>query len=73
MKVYRPDYVVDGTTGFLVDKDTELPEKLDLLIRQPELRRAMGQAAEAHTQRFDWDVIAAQWQEAFEQAAAGRR
>jgi glycosyltransferase involved in cell wall biosynthesis len=73
MRVYRPDYVVDGSTGFLVESDAELAERLDLLIRQPELRRAMGDAAVAHAQKFDWDVIAMQWQEAFERAVARRR
>jgi glycosyltransferase involved in cell wall biosynthesis len=73
MQVYRPDCVVDGTTGFLASADGELSEKLDLLIRQPELRRAMGNAAIAHAQRFDWDVIAGKWQEEFEQAVAKRR
>jgi len=73
MKIYRPDYVVDGTTGFLAESDAELSERLDLLIRQPELRRAMGEAAIAHAQKFDWDVIARQWQEAIEQAVARRR
>ena len=73
MKVYRPDYVVDGTTGFLVDTDAELSERLDWLIRQPGSRRTMGAAAVAHAQKFDWDAIAKQWQEAFEQAVARRR
>jgi len=73
MKIYRPDFVVDGTTGFLVDTDDELAGKLDLLIRQPELRRAMGEAAIAHARKFDWDVIAKQWQDAFERAIAMRR
>ncbi len=73
MQVYRPDCVVDGMTGFLASTDGELSEKLDLLIRQPELRRAMGDAAIAHAQRFNWDVIAGKWQEEFEQAVAKRR
>jgi len=73
MKVYRPDYVVGGTTGFLADTDAELSERLDLLIRQPELRRTMGAAAIAHAKNFDWDAIAKQWQEAFEQAVARRQ
>jgi glycosyltransferase involved in cell wall biosynthesis len=73
LKVYRPDYLVDGTTGFLANSDAELSEKLDLLIRQPELRRRMGEAAAAHARKFDWDLIASQWQEAFEQAVARRR
>jgi len=73
MQNYRPDYVVNGTTGFLVDNDSKLSEKLDLLIRQPELRRSMGEAAAAHARNFDWDVIARQWQDAFENAVARRR
>ena len=72
-KIYRPDYVADGVTGFLVSTDQELCEKLDMLIQQPALRRAMGESAALHAKRFDWDVIAGQWQEAFEQAVARRR
>jgi glycosyltransferase involved in cell wall biosynthesis len=73
MEVYRPDYVVSGATGFLVDNDDALAEKLDLLIREPQLRSSMGEAAVAHTQKFNWDVIARKWQQAFEEAAAKRR
>ena len=73
MEIYRPDYVVNGTTGFLVENDDELAEKLDLLIRDPQLRISMGLAAIAHAQKFDWDIIAAKWQQAFEEAAAKRR
>jgi glycosyltransferase involved in cell wall biosynthesis len=73
MGVYRPDYVVNGTTGFLVDNDDELAEKLDLLIREPQLRRSMGEAAVAHAHKFDWDVIAKEWQHVFEEAVARRR
>ena len=72
MKIYRPDYVVNGVTGFLVETDDELTEKLDLLIRQPELRRHMGEAAIAHAQKFDWDIIAQQWMDALERAVANR-
>ena len=73
MQVYRPDYVVDGTTGFLANADDELSEKLDALIRQPELRRTMAKAAAAHAQKFDWDGIAKNWQDALEQAVAKRQ
>jgi glycosyltransferase involved in cell wall biosynthesis len=73
MEVYRPDYVLNGTTGFLVDNDDVLMEKLDLLIRDPQLRISMGAAAVAHARKFDWDVIARKWQQAFEEAAAKRR
>jgi glycosyltransferase involved in cell wall biosynthesis len=73
MEVYRPDYVLNGTTGFLAGDDDELKNKLDLLIREPQLRISMGVAAVAHAQKFDWDVVAAKWQQAFEEAAAKRR
>jgi len=73
MRTYRPDYVVNGTTGFLVETDNELAEKISLLIRDPELRRTMGQAAIEHAKKFDWDVIAKQWQDVFEQVVAKRR
>ena len=73
MRTYRPDYVVDGVTGCLVDADSELSVKLGELIHQPELRLEMGKAAAAHSEKFDWDIIARQWQEAFEQVVAKRR
>jgi glycosyltransferase involved in cell wall biosynthesis len=73
MKIYRPDYVLDGTTGFLVETDNELAEKLDLLIRRPEIRRAMSAAAIAHAKKFEWDDIARQWQDVFERAVRNRR
>jgi glycosyltransferase involved in cell wall biosynthesis len=73
MEVYRPDCIVNGTTGFLVGTDCELAEKLDLLICHPELRRTMERAAVDNAQNFDWDVIAGKWQTAFEQAVSKRR
>jgi glycosyltransferase involved in cell wall biosynthesis len=73
MNIYRPEYVVNGKTGYLVDSDDELDDKLGLLITQPGLRLAMGEAAVAHSRNFDWDHITLQWQEAFEEAVAKRR
>jgi glycosyltransferase involved in cell wall biosynthesis len=43
------------------------------LIQRPDLRRTMGEAAQLHMQKFDWDIVARQWQDVFEQAAAKRR
>ena len=73
MKIYRPDYVIDGSTGFLAENDDELAAKLDLLVAQPEKRMSMGRMAIAHSRNFDWDVIADQWQRAFEKAVERRR
>jgi glycosyltransferase involved in cell wall biosynthesis len=73
MNVYRPEYVIHERTGFLVATDKELGAKLELLIRNPQLRKSMAEAAVSHAQQFDWDVIARQWEEAFTQAVAKRR
>jgi glycosyltransferase involved in cell wall biosynthesis len=73
MKIYRPDYVVDGVTGFLAETDEDLSERLERLIVQPGLRQAMGKAAVAHVTKFDWNTIVRCWQDAFEQVVAKRR
>jgi glycosyltransferase involved in cell wall biosynthesis len=66
MNAYRPDYVIDGRTGFLVESDDELQERLDLLLRDASLRRSLAQAAAQHAAKFDWDRIALQWHDIFE-------
>jgi glycosyltransferase involved in cell wall biosynthesis len=73
MNVYRPDYVVNGETGFLIESEEEITQKLDCLIARPELRQSMREAAIAHAGKFDWDVIAVQWQQVFREVVARRR
>ena len=73
MRLYRPDSVVNGTTGFLADNDAELSRGLSELIQNPTLRRSMGRAAAEHALRFDWNVIASRWAEAFEKVVAERQ
>jgi len=72
MNVYRPDYVLNGDSGFLVESDDELAEKLDLLLRDASQRQSMSRAAALLSLNFDWDRIALQWQEVFESVAARR-
>lgn len=72
MNVYQPDYVLNGETGFLVESDAELAQKLDLLLRDPGLRRSMSHAAALHALKFDWDHITLEWQEVFETVTAKR-
>jgi len=72
MNLYRPEYVLNGESGFLVESDAELAEKLELLLRDPNLRRSMSRAAALHALEFDWDRIALQWQEVFEAVTARR-
>lgn len=73
MNIYRPEFVIDGKTGFLAESDEDLSRSLDTLIEHPELRISMGQAAAIHSQKFDWDEITLQWQDAFKDAIAKRR
>ena len=72
MNLYRPDYVLNGESGFLVESDAELAEKLELLLRDADVRHSMSRAAALHALKFDWDRIALQWQEVFEAVTAKR-
>jgi glycosyltransferase involved in cell wall biosynthesis len=73
MNIYRPDYVVNGKTGFLADSDPDLFQKLDFLIGDSKRRQAFGEAAVAHAKKFDWDAIASQWLEVFEEVVTRRQ
>jgi glycosyltransferase involved in cell wall biosynthesis len=69
---YKPETVVDGESGYLANNDEELLERLGQLIAHEDLRRAMGQAARAHSERFDWDLITRRWEEVFVKLVAER-
>ena len=73
MSSYQPDFVVNGKTGFLVESDDELQQKLDVLLTHPNLRRSMAQEAVMHARQFDWDVMTAGWQEVFQKVMAIRQ
>lgn len=47
-----PDYIQDGVNGFLAETDEAWVEKLSVLIKNPELRQKMGQAARETIQRY---------------------
>jgi len=70
---YRPDYVRNEETGFLVNSHEEMNKKLDLLLSDAELRCKMSAAASDHARNFDWDKIAQRWQEVFQQVVAKRQ
>jgi glycosyltransferase involved in cell wall biosynthesis len=73
MNIYRPDFVVDGVTGFLAESYQEFAGKFELLAQSRELRRQMGRAAVAHVQQYDWDAITKIWERAFEMTVERRR
>lgn len=56
-----PEIIVDGETGFLVPpgNDEALAERLVQLLKNPELRRRMGNAGRARQERqFTWKKVA---------------
>lgn len=65
MNCYRPDYVMNGETGFLLESDQEIADKLQLMISNSALRYEMAAAAFQHSRKFDWDRIAEQWMAVF--------
>jgi glycosyltransferase involved in cell wall biosynthesis len=73
MNLYRPDYVLQGETGFLAESDAELSQKLDLLLRDSALRQSMARAAARHSRKFDWDQISDLWIEVFRNVVAERQ
>jgi glycosyltransferase involved in cell wall biosynthesis len=73
MEKYRPDYVVSGETGYLVKSESELSDKLGLLLSDHELRLKMSAAAARHALQFDWDKVTRDWESVFVEAAAKRR
>jgi glycosyltransferase involved in cell wall biosynthesis len=71
-KDYQPETAVDGQTGYLGASEDELLGHLAGLIADPGLRRSMGRASRAHSERFDWDLITRRWEEIFERLAPRR-
>ncbi|HZP16774.1 MAG TPA: glycosyltransferase family 4 protein [Terriglobales bacterium] len=66
---YAPETVVHGVTGYQASSDEELYKFLQALLQNAELRRQLGMAGRSHSQKYDWNVIAAQWGEAFTEMA----
>jgi len=69
---YETPSVVDRVTGFQVKTNEEMMQALDRLISDAPLRQHMGQAARKHVERFNWDVVGQQWQNAYLEIAASR-
>jgi len=64
-KDYQPETVLDGQTGYLGGSDDEVLDHLSELMANAELRRDMGRASRAHSERFDWDPVVRRWEEIF--------
>ena len=67
---YATPSVVDGISGFQVNTMDEMIEKLGLLINDAQLRESMGEAGRKLTEKFDWDIVARLWQDAYLEIAS---
>ena len=65
-----PEIVLDGETGILVAPNNveELARALQELAQQPRRRDELGAAGLARAQLFDWDALAAQYEEVYRAA-----
>jgi glycosyltransferase involved in cell wall biosynthesis len=73
MNLYRPDFIVNGETGYLVKSENEISHSLDLLLSDNDLRLKMSAAAVKHAANFDWGKVARDWEMAFVEAVSKRR
>jgi L-malate glycosyltransferase len=71
-----PDLIEDGVHGLLVPRrdPTTLAQALHALLRDPERRRAMGEAGrQRRREQFDFDVMVGRLEDLYERLYAGRR
>jgi glycosyltransferase involved in cell wall biosynthesis len=63
--------VEDGRTGLLARSAAELAERIQLILRDPELRDSLGAAALERAHAFTWDACAKRTLEVLEAQVAG--
>ena len=68
------DVIENGVDGFLVeDGDIEqLAQKLVVLMQDANLRKQMGSAAYAHSERYSEERIMKQWTDLFDEVMGGK-
>jgi glycosyltransferase involved in cell wall biosynthesis len=64
--------VEDGRTGLLATDPEDLAGRIQLILRDPELRDSLGAAALERTRAFTWDATARRTLEVLEAQVAGR-
>jgi len=69
---YQTPSVQDGVTGFQVGTAEEMMQALGKLIIDRSLRDEMGKNAREHVEKFNWDIVSQQWQNAYLEIAASR-
>jgi glycosyltransferase involved in cell wall biosynthesis len=67
---YSPETVLEGVTGYQAASEEEIFAHLEKLIHNSELRRGLGRNGRCLSEKYDWRLITAQWEEAFVQAVS---
>jgi glycosyltransferase involved in cell wall biosynthesis len=67
---YSPETVVDGVTGYQASSEESVFAHLHTLIQNAGLRRELGRNGRHLSEKYDWGLITAQWQEVFMQAVS---
>ena len=65
VKPYQ-EYIVHGENGFLVKAQHEWGKYMNLLAKNPDLRREMGEKAKVHASAFTWEGNWQRWEQAYE-------
>ncbi len=69
---YSPETVQHGVTGYQAATDECIFIHLGALLRNPVLRQELGRKGRRLSEKYDWDVITAQWEETFLRLAGNR-
>lgn len=69
---YSPETVLHGVSGYQAASDESIFSHLEELLNNPTLRQELGRNGRRLSEKYDWDVITAQWEEAFTQLAMQR-
>lgn len=69
------DVITDGVDGYLVDEgDTKgMADRIITLIKDVELRKAMGRAARESSERYSEEMIMRQWVDLFKELCEGQK
>jgi glycosyltransferase involved in cell wall biosynthesis len=69
---YSPQTVLHGVSGYQAASDQSIFTYLKDLLSNPALRQELGRNGRWLSEKYDWDLITAQWEEAFTRSVARR-
>lgn len=64
---FAPETVIEGVTGFRAESNEEVLDRLGRLLKNPQLRRELGNNGRWHSEKYDWGRITRQWERVFAQ------